>query len=263
MKRGCFIFMVLFFAVNIASPAVLPAQGAQSDKELLLCCDERDLYPFTYMLGDEAAGMYIDIVKEAASRCGYELKIKMYPLKRCIRMAEHSEVDGIISVVYDRQNAPYFEYPPNTPNIKESEWAIMQVDEVLVTPIESDYEFTGKIRSLPAPVRVTEGVSIAPYLRQAGLTVEESSADRQNLTKLVRDKTGSAVMSSVTAERLFQDEAFKGKIKISSSPLKSESYFLVFSWGSRLSPQERRKLWDEIAKVRKDYIFMMGAFSQY
>ena len=255
--------MALFFAVNIASPAVPPAQGAQSDKELLLCCAARDWYPFIYMLGDEAAGMHLDIVKEAARRCGYGLKIKMYPLKRCIRMAEHSEVDGIISVAYDRQNAPCFEYPPNAPNTKESEWAIMQVDEVLVTPAESDYEFTGDIRSLPAPVRVAESVSITHYLKQAGLTVEESSAARQNLVKLVRDKTGSAVMSSVTAERLLQDEAFNGKIKISSSPLKSESYFLVFSWGSRLSPQERRKLWDEIAKVRKDYIFMLGAFSQY
>ncbi len=255
--------MVLFFAVNIASPAVPPAQGAQSDKELLLCCEESDWYPFIYILGDEAAGIHIDIVKEAARRCGYELKIKMYPLKRCIRMAEHNEVDGIISVAYDKQNAPYFEYPPNTPNIRESEWAIMQIDEVLVTPIESDYEFTGKIRSLPAPVMVAEGESIISYLRQAGLTVEESNEARQSLTKLVRDKAGSAVMSSVTAERLFQDETFNGKIKIGSMPLKSESYFLVFSWGSRLSPQERRKLWDEIANVRKDYIFMLGAFSRY
>ena len=263
MKRLWLVLIVSFFSIGTAFSNLAPTKDAEPVKELFLCCEARDWYPFIYTQADEVMGMHIDIVREAARRAGFQVKIRTYPFKRCIRMAEHKEVDGMISIVYDKEYAPYLEYPPNTPNIKESAWAIMQVDDVLVTPAENGYEFTGDIGSIPGPVRVLENDPTVSYLTQAGITVEESDADRQNIAKLIRDKKGSVIMSSVMAEALSQDEAFKGKIKIGSPALRSQAYFLAFSWGSKLLSQDRKRIWDEIERVRKDYIFMLALFAQY
>lgn len=271
MRRSGLVLMALFFIANVvlscpawaedAPPSVETAAGTK--REIFLCCEEREWYPFVYTQGEEVMGMHMDIVKEAVRRAGFTLKIKAYPLKRCLKMAEHKEVDGMISITYDKNYAQYFEFPPDTPNLKESEWGIMQLDDVVITSAENGYEFTGDIRTLPVPVRTVRNDPIVPYLTQAGLAVEVSNTDRQNLVKLIRDRTGSVITSSLGAETVYQDEVFRDKINIASVPLRSQSYFLAFSWGSSLSPEDRKKIWGYLAELRRDYIFMMRIFSQY
>ena len=65
------------------------------------------------------------------------------------------------------------------------------------------------------------------------------------------------------AEKLNQNPAYKGKLKISQKPWKSKSYFLPFSKKSKISDQDIRRLWDEIEKVREDALFMAEQARKY
>lgn len=252
-------------AAAVIFPAVqsFADNNAAVSKKIVLCCEEKDRYPFLYVVDGDARGMMVDIVRKALERLGYEVKIETYPLKRCLRLAEHDKVDGIVSVEYDRNFARFLEYPPGASNDTESKWRIMQIDQVVVTSVDSDYEFNGNLRTLPQPVLVTANDPIASSLREEGLDVEEANTDRQNFAKLIRGKKGCAITTSVAVEAIEAEGHMEGLLSVQALPLKSRSYYLAFSWGAEIDEKERKKVWDEIQKLRSDYVYMLQLFARY
>jgi polar amino acid transport system substrate-binding protein len=238
------------------------AKAGTGKRIIKLVCSDQPWYPYLYS-GKEIGGIHIDIVKKALENAGYSVSIEAMPMARCIKMAERDMVDGIISVAYDKNYARFLEYPRGSSEAKESEWRIMQIDDVVVTNIEDDFEFDGDMRSLPQPVCVFMGEPILQDLKDAGLETESGDTNWINYAKFIRDKKGCLVTTSVVAEKMDQDESFRKKLTIQAVPLRSCSYYLAFSWGSHLTHDERIRIWNEIAKLRDDHVFMLTTFARY
>ncbi|MBF0224058.1 MAG: transporter substrate-binding domain-containing protein [Desulfobacterales bacterium] len=258
---------ILFILTGIWLIAVVESVNA---KTINLTIDERYWYPFAYIENDQPKGMHVDIIKEALKNLGYEIKIKPLPRKRSIMSCEEGEVDGVISIAFHPELAKSLEFPSDAANppqsqwgTKESKWRIMQVDQMIVTLIDNNYEFDGDMKSIPNPVRVPRGETIIADLEKFGLYVEEAREDNQNFGKLLRDKDGSVITSSIMAENMDNTPEFKNKFRIQAIPLASQSYFLAFSLKSTLNADEKNKIWDEIKRLRDDYVFMLVMFSQY
>ncbi len=234
--------------------------GAETIK---LCSDARDWYPFTYEEDSQAKGMHVDIVIHALRHGGHEYEIFPYPRRRCIHYVRRGKMDGMISIAYDPVLAEFFDYPPGAQTEGVSDWRIMQVDHVVVTPASTAYEFTGDIRSIPEPVRVPAGETIMAPLRTAGLKIVEVQTDRQTFSMLIRDETGSLITTSIIAETMNEDPKYHGKFTIQPAPLTSQSYFLAFSKRSPLSQEVRQQIWEEIVTWRKDYVYMLQLFALY
>jgi polar amino acid transport system substrate-binding protein len=252
--------IMLFFLLGISLFAFPIFSHADSIK---LGCDYRYWYPFTYEEKKIAKGMHVDIVRKALETLGYQIKIVSLPRKRCIISAQNGDIDGIISIAFHPELVKFLAFPEDVTQTKESSGRIMQIDQVVVTYIDNPYEFEGDIRSLPIPVRIPRGESLMADLGKTGLKVEETNSDKQNFGKLIRDKIGVVITSSMIAENMELDPVFKGKFKINSKPLVSESYHLAFSAKTRLTATEKASIWREIEKWRNDYVFMQQVYSQY
>lgn len=241
--------------------ATLAAQPLLA-KSITLAVDERDWSPFTFQEKGRPSGMHIELVTHALQELGYEVKIIPYPRKRSIHNTNSGNVDGMISITFHPKLALTMTFPKDAAPAIESAWRIMQVDHVLVTP-KTGFDYSGDLKTLPMPVRIPQGETIGLDLKKAGLQVDEGRSDILNFRKMVRDRDGSVVTTSIIAERIIEAPAFKDKIKIHAIPISSQSYFLAFSRVSPFSYEEKQRIWNEIQKWRNDYVFMLQVFAKY
>ncbi len=253
MKKSVMLLFIVVFALTNVSEA----------KVLNLSVVERNWYPFSYNEEGIIKGMHVDIVKKALDDLGYNATVKVLPSKRGVRYAKSGEIDGVISIAYSPEMSKVFDFPQDSDAENESKWRIMQVDHIILTHKDIDYEFTGDIKSLPGPVRIPIGETFAANLREAGHVVYETRTDMQNFMMLIRDGTGSVITTSVVAERLFLNPEFTGQFNIQAVPLVSQSYHLGFSKKTFLTKEEKQKIWEEIARLRDDYVYMLQLFAQY
>lgn len=256
LRQRMFATAVFFVAVCVWSTAA-------SGERLILNCSDRYWYPFLYTRDDQVKGIFYDIVEKALASLHLEARIEPVPSRRAIARARSGQVDGVIAVGFSPDLSLVLDYPPGAQRDIESPWRIMQVDFVVVSMAEDGYEFEGNLRTLPSPVRVLQGTPIVDDLSKAGVGVQEVREEVQNFLKLDRDRKGVIITTSLTAEMMNRDPRFNGRIKIHATPVASYSYYLAFSRKSRISAEEKEKIWKEISRWRDDYIFMLQVFSQY
>lgn len=237
--------------------------GKASDGSYRLSCSDRYWYPFLYTQEDRVKGILYDIVNKAFESLGIETYVEPVPYKRALVYAQKGKVDALFGIGFRAELSRYLDYPPAAGSDVESQWRILQVDYVVVTFIENDYEFEGDLRSLPVPVRIPQGAPIIDKLDNAGIRSQELRRSMQNFLQLIRDKKGVVIATSVTSEIIARDPRFEGKIKIHATPIASHSCHLAFSKKSRFSASEKERIWKEMARWRDDYVFMLQVFSQY
>lgn len=230
---------------------------------LRLCVDSRNWYPFTFRVGKQAGGIHVDLIRMALDNLGYEVEIRAYPRNRCLLYLQQGKVDGMISVAYDRVIDGFADYPADACRDGESAWRIMQVDHVVITSVGDDYDYRGDIKTLPQPVRIPRGEIFKDMLGDAGLKVEEGKEDFNNFLKLIRDGKGVVITTSVMAEQLMEDPLVGGKFIIQPIPVSSLSYFLAFARYTPLPAGRQLEIWDEIARLRDDYVYMLQLFAHY
>lgn len=257
MKQWTFMIVLLLtvFLCTRTAPA--------SDEPLTLNCSERYWYPFLYTQDDQTRGIFYDIVSKALENLKIKALVEPVPFRRAMVNAREGKVDGIIAVGYQLDMMQDLDYPPDADKDLESPWRIMQVDHVVVSYAKNSYEFEGALKTLPAPVRLIQDAPIIDDLSKIGIDVQEVRDDVQNFLKLMRDKNGVIITTSVTAEMMHQDPRFKGKIKIHAIPVASNAYYLAFSKKSRLSAEDKMRIWKEVKRWRDDYVFMLQVFSKY
>ncbi|WP_250654962.1 substrate-binding periplasmic protein [Alkalimarinus coralli] len=229
-----------------------------------VCLDESEWYPFTFVKYGAASGIHIDIIKHASGRIGMPLVFVAMPWKRCLREASQGRVDAVATASYNDDRAAFLKYPDDASLAGKSPHRVMQVEYVIVTMSNDSFEFDNNIEDIPRPVRAPRGYSVVADLNKLGIPVDDNAAsDEINIRKLLREGRGTVVVIPEMAEKLNQNPAYKGKLKISQKPWKSKSYFLPFSKKSRISDQDIRRLWDEIEKVREDSLFMAEQARKY
>lgn len=238
--------------------------SASAVEKITICTDSNFWYPFTFVKEGQSAGLHIDIIARALSNLGYQYEFKPLPWKRCLADAEHGGADGVATASYKAERANFLHYPGDASTSQHSVHRVMQVEYAVVTLIDSDYEFSGDVTTIPTPVRAPRGYSIADDLRQKGVAVDDNApGDENNLRKLLRVDKGSVVVIPEVVKFLSEKEEYKGKLKVSEKPLKSKSYHLAISKQSNLSAEKRVEIWAEVAKVRNDASFMAEIGAKY
>jgi len=101
-------------------------------------------------------------------------------------------------------------------------------------------------------------------LKKQGLKVDDGAAgDENNIKKMLRKGDGSVVTLPQIVELLSKQDAYKGKLNVSTTPVKSKSYYFPFSKASAITKVDQEKIWTEIANVRNDLEFMGGMSAKY
>ena len=260
-KAGyCCIAIALFWF--IAPHRTLYAQGLS--QQLVFNCPDQNWYPFLFVEGDDQPrGILIDIVQKALSNLNIEVAIHPVPLKRAIVNSQRGKSDGIIGIGYRAELDKELAYPPGAAGALESNWRILQIDHVVVTAAGDPYVFDGRIETLPEPVRLIYGSPILGELQEAGVKPQELRGDKQNLMQLLRDNNGVAITTSVVAEMMAKQPEFNGMFNIQATVLASHSYHLAFTRQSAIPDNLKPEIWQEIQRVRDDFIFILQVFSQY
>lgn len=215
------------------------------------CSDENYWYPFTFAKGGQATGLHIDIIAQAMKNLGHQVVFKPLPWQRCLEEAKTGRVDGVATASYKPERAEFLNYPDDAASAKKSKWAVSQVEYIVVTPSASGYQYGGDAKTLPTPVRIPRGYSVADEIKKLGVTVDDGAGgDEQNFAKLARDGKGSVVTLPEIAEKQLQKPAYAGKMAVSETPYTTKSYYLPFSKAAAVAPDDMQKVWAEIAKVR-------------
>jgi len=244
--------------------SALLSASASAGGTINICSDKNLWYPFTFVKDGKAVGLQIDIISKALSNLGYDINYKPLPWKRCISQAKDGDFDAVAVGSYKDKRAVFLNYPKDAATAKKSVQRVMQVEYVVVTLDGSGYEYAGDVKTIPTPVRVPRGYSIGDDLKKQGLTVDDGAAgDENNIKKMLRRENGSVVTLPKIVELLSKQDAYKGKLHVSSTPVKSKSYYLPLSKKRKISKADQEKMWAEIANVRNDLDFMGKMSAKY
>jgi len=250
-KRIIFTVLIVIFTTSLLFA-----------KKIVINTDD-NWFPFTFKEKGKSIGVHIDILTQALKNLGYEVEFKPYPWKRCLVNVESGDADAILSASYKDKRAVFATYPPDAKTAKKSKNRVTQVEYVLITLKENPFEYGGDMKKIPAPARVQLGYSVGDDIKKGGVKIEAAKSPEQNLAKLLRDKKGSVVMNPLVAKTLTEKKDFAGKFKIHSVPVKSKSYYMIFSKKTKLTADDMKKIWDEIAKVRDNQEIMLKIYSTY
>jgi len=235
-----------------------------ASERISICIDNRDWYPFSYHQDGQAKGIFIELTKAALKHSKIEADFLVMPMKRCMNvLARQGKIDAVIGLPFDLALNDKLHYPEDAA-LETSRWRLMQVDFNLVTPKNSSYDFSGKLNTIPQPIRIPKAyLNIIKKVKAANIPVEISQQDESSFYKLIRDNTGSLITSSIMAVRQDETEKFRDKFIVHPYPIASLSYFLAFFDTKATNPELHKKVWMNIEYLRNDYVFMLQLLSEY
>lgn len=251
MKRF-FILMLL----------VILGTGALHAQTIRIVTDQNTWYPYSYEDKGASKGLHIDIVTQVLKNIGYSFSFRPLPWKRCLYWMETGKFDAVISASYQLKRVQYLYYPEGA-TAKKAKYRITQVEYSIITCIDSPYQFNGDVKSLPTPVRAPRGYSVIDDLKKENIIVDEGTNTIINFMKLLRDRKGCVITLQQNAVMLMKRSDFNGKIRINTIPFKSKSYFMLFSKKSAISKLQRKKIWEEIKKIRENDALMKTLLEKY
>lgn len=232
--------------------ALLLALPASAAKPLRICVDQAPWPPFIEVDAQGARGSHVEIIRRAVQASGGEAQFLPMPWLRCLLEAREGTVDAVATLIHSDERARFLQFPADAAQEHAtSRWSVGDIDDVVVTLAASGYEFDGDLSRLPTPVRVPRGWGIGPFLRKAGVTVDDGApSDEANIVKLLRDGRGSVVALAESMQRVLAQSSAAGRLKVSPRPLRSKSFFLAFSRAAGVAEARRLAIWESIARER-------------
>ncbi len=256
--------LMRLFILTVSLYSLIIVSGTAHAGNLQICTDINYWYPYTYESNGKAKGIHVDIVSLALKNLGHDFTFTPLPWKRCLKEAQSGKYSAVVSGSYKTERAKKLLYPPDASHAKKSRWRITQVEYVVVSHIENAYDFKGDLKTVPGPVRAPLGYSIVEDLKKQGIDVITASSTYNNFRQLVNSKRGVVISPPQNALKLNNYPEFAGKLQIHSTPIKSKSYFLLFSKVyPGLYEHERQKIWDEIMNIRKNKDYMDNLLNSY
>lgn len=233
-------------------------------KTISICSDANYWYPFSYVNDSgKAEGLHVDMLVHILDEMGYDYTIKPLPWKRCLYVAKHGECDAVLSASFKTERAAYLQYPDSVSYEKAKQY-LTKVEYVVISHVESSYKFLGDVKTLPLPVRSVLGYSIIDDLSAQGVTVYSGINVLKNIEALMRSKRGVVITTPNTAKALLKRDDYGDSLQIHEVLLTSKAYYLPFSQlKTDISQEERKKIWQRCAELRKDTLFMDSLYLKY
>lgn len=244
-----------------------PLLAADAKKNMTLCVDNNDWKPFAFMEKGKVAGVFVDLMKAGASKAGYRVMFKPMPWDVCLKQVQEGNLDGAVPASYKPERAEFMQYPEDAATNKESKWSLGKADYVVLVKAagkDGSYEYNGDVKTLPQPVFIPRGYSVADDIKKQGLQVNTSARyDEVNLYQLLQSSGGSAVAAGVAVDAVMDSKFFKGKFRISKEPFTTKTYFMPISKATKIPQTDVQKIWDEIANLRADNSWMRKTITKY
>ena len=238
---------VLVVWLMLCAPNSFAAVGS---KPLKICLDSANWMPFIYQEDGQAKGLHIDTIKQSLNEMGVPFEFISSPWKRCLKGAEKGAFDAIATASYNDERAVYLHYPSDA-QLSLSDFRVGQVQYNIIVHHSSNFQYSEELTFMPQPTRVSRDYSIGKDLKAMGFAVDDSSInDLQNLKRLVREKNGAVVALPTLVDWANKQKEFAGQIRLIEKPLKSKSYFLVFSKNGRVDEVQASEIWKKIRTVR-------------
>jgi polar amino acid transport system substrate-binding protein len=221
--------------------------------------EDSEWYPFIYTINQKATGIQVEIVEHALKSITVEYSLSVLPWKRCLDYVKQGKYDSAIGASFNYERSKYMNYPLGAEESysarKPHDKRIAQSNYVVLNLKSQSYEFNGDLKSIPSPIYVPLGFSIADDLRKKGLEVDSNSkSDMANIKKLKMHRIGSVILVYPLAKKYIETNKEGKKFKISQKPVVAKNNYMTFSKKSSVSKNLRVKIWNEIGKTREKMI---------
>lgn len=153
-------------------------------KDMIIFGGIADIPPLSFEEEGVVKGFFNDIFAETAKQAGFDIIIKLYPLKRLFLFSETGEIDGIVSIAYKNEREVFLNYSKNPIFISH-----------LLVFVKKGREFTynslkdlfGKKAGVMAGWSLFSN-ELENAVREGKIFVDEAASYSQNLRKLLADR---------------------------------------------------------------------------
>lgn len=191
-------------------------------------------YPYTIgeLSQEPQGGSVVEILKEIFPSPKYELKLKLYPWKRAIEMAQQGVADGLMLTLETQQRKKFFLFS-NT----------LFVDDILFFKRKKEnitFEDFESLKGLSiATIRGSKySDAFQEALEQKIFAIEASDSIELNIQKLINKRVDLTIILKSVADEIFKSkpELFK-KIEPLNKPLATKEFKIAISKKSKLSKE--------------------------
>tara|TARA_Y100000782_G_scaffold17213_1_gene17638 strand:- start:17757 stop:18515 length:759 start_codon:yes stop_codon:yes gene_type:complete len=100
----CCIALFSLFNFAYADTSVM------EDRENTLIMGADSWPPFRFINGSEVSGIDNELLKKLAKRMGFKVQYQLCPWKRCLKMMENGQIDGMSGLAWRKERAEYITY---------------------------------------------------------------------------------------------------------------------------------------------------------
>jgi len=156
--------------------------------------------PYSDLVDNKPLGISIDIVKEAATRAGFELTLELLPWKRCLQMVKQGNIDFALDSV-DRSDFIHGEHPSSLYTL--AFWA-------RDTDVYDSYENVSKL--VDKRLGLLHGYVYSPEILDAGfIAIEWVESERMAAQMISADRLDLTFADTAVMLKVIRDTGVKLK----------------------------------------------------
>ena len=214
IRRG--LAAIIFGAVVLGG--AVPAEMARAQaRTVLLACNDFPPLKIEHPGADGLRGVDVDAIAEIARRTGLRLEPRFMPWKRGYAEASNGQVDGLCSCSFREDRVPLFHFSAE----------IGQTSIGVFNRVDGSYPPVRSIEDLRARrIGVVKGYNLEAELKDAGLTYETVSGDRQAYDMLLNDRFDHLYSFKAPVEFLLRNTASSD---IAFTEFRNSPYYLCLS----------------------------------
>ena len=221
--------------------------GTKTESNNLYFVGEADYSPISFDKNGEAAGINVDIIKEACQRMGYKVKIDLVPWKRAQEAAKTGEADGFFSTYKSPEREVDYLFPAES---------LISENNILLVKKDAKIEFDGDVSKLKEYTFATlDGyTTLNKYISEGKIVkVDKSKSTEEALKKLLSGDHNVDIV--VNTNYIIWDVLKKmgetDEVKELNTPLTINPSYLAFTKKKDMSAVAA-KFDAEIKKMKQD-----------
>ena len=243
MMKKTFLFILFILGVNLSAT------------EIKICTDKATWKPYSYLVNGVPTGVHVEIFKNICHTLKYKCSFIPLPWKRCLSELKEGTFDATVPAAFNEEREVYLHYPYNSFNEGHSGRYLSKVSYHIISMKEEDYIFEGDLNSLPNPVRTMLGYHVTSSLKRHNIKVKNFNSVEDMINHLFKTRKGSVVTVKDNLKAISLTANEIDSLNVSKVPLQTKYYYIPFSKRSNLDKSVRKKIWDELIKLRKrEYI---------
>ncbi|TDV60512.1 ABC transporter substrate-binding protein [Pseudomonas sp. LP_7_YM] len=175
--------------------------------------------PYAMMENGKPSGLDYDTTTIVFQRMGVEVQWQFLPWKRCLRMLQQGEADGVLDVFKARERDSLLEYPSEP--MSDVNWVLFQADDR-----PHHFETLEDLKGLI--IGVSPGYLYTPQFDSSTSFIREPAPSHQaNFGKLVRGRIDLLITDRRLGQKTLDQLKLRGQISQLSNVLTTREQFLA------------------------------------